>query len=172
MHKRTHTHTHTLMQAHIIVEASQHARALICSAAFKTTAAIHFRKLKPQSDFNQRHQSTNCSSRSPFLSLSVMAKSVLTCPLLQCLSFFFSPSLCRFTLTYRELILLFLSFNKLLFKRWDPSSCTHTTSPSRVFPFLLLGRFGPGIRGTDDVGHLKDRTCEMAYKEGEKHDNS
>lgn len=82
-------HTHAWMQAHIIVEASQHARALICSAAFKTTAAIHFRKLKPQSDFNQRHQSTNCSSRYPFLSLSVMAKSVLTCPLLQCLSFFF-----------------------------------------------------------------------------------
>lgn len=65
--------------------------------------------------FNQ-----GCDSLTVALSpcLSILPWSVLTCPLLQCL-FFFSLSLCRFTLTYRELILLFLSFNKLLSKRWD-----------------------------------------------------
>lgn len=48
--------------------------------------------------------------------------------------FFFSLSLCRFTLTYQELILLFLSFNKLLSKRWDTLPGAHITSPSRGPP--------------------------------------
>lgn len=63
------------------------------------------------------------------LCLSILPWSVLTCPLLQCLFFFFL-SLCRFTLTYQELILLFLSFNKLLSKRWDSLPWfTHHLSP-------------------------------------------
>lgn len=84
----------------------------------------------------------------PFLSPSGMARSVLTCPLLPCLSFF-SFSLCRFTLTYRELILLFLFFNKLLFKRWDPSRSTHNALRVAGFPLLPKGRsanhLNPGI---------------------------
>lgn len=52
------------------------------------------------------------------------------------------PSLCRFTLTYRELILLFLSFNKLLFKRWDPPPAeAHTNT-------LLHKGFPPAFRQT------------------------
>lgn len=54
-----------------------------------------------------------------FMRLSVLASiSFLTC-LFASVFFFLSLSfsLCRFTLTYRELILLFLSFNKLLCKR-------------------------------------------------------
>lgn len=76
--------------------------------------------------FNQWYDSLTVALS---LCLSILPWSVLTCPLLQCLFFFFSLSLCRFTLTYRELILLFLSFNKLLFKRWDFLPwCTHHLS--------------------------------------------
>lgn len=54
------------------------------------------------------------NGQTPFLFVLSRCRSVLTC---LCSSFFFVSLPCRFTLTYRELILLYLSFNKLLCKR-------------------------------------------------------
>lgn len=73
----------------------------------------------PPSASNQGSQSTNCSvSLSVHASVCIGLDQFSNLPV--CFSVFFlslSFSLCRFTLTYRELILLFLFFNKLLCKR-------------------------------------------------------
>lgn len=85
-----------------------------------TASAVHFRAAPPLPQpscvpLQSGMGSTNCCSESVPVHIAVIRANL---PVASVSVFFsLSPSLCRFTLTYRELILLFLSFNKLLSKR-------------------------------------------------------
>uniref|UniRef100_A0A3Q2C6Z2 TBC1 domain family member 22A n=1 Tax=Cyprinodon variegatus TaxID=28743 RepID=A0A3Q2C6Z2_CYPVA len=83
----SHTQTHSG-----ITETSHYAKTPICTP--ETTAAFHFRAPKPQSDFNQEHQSTNCCARS--VSVTVCNGQICAnLPVASCLSFsfFLSPQI-------------------------------------------------------------------------------
>lgn len=77
---------HIGSQRHLIMQTHS------CTHSLKTTAAFHFRAPKPQSDFNQEHQSTNCCCRS--VSVNVCNGQICAnLPVASVFVFFFSLSL-------------------------------------------------------------------------------
>lgn len=135
----------TLWNGVIVV---QHAKCTLKHIKISWRAYLHSRPpLLPISDhiprfaFNQGHLLLSLSISVPLCIGQICAN----LPVASVFVFFLSFSLCRFTLTYRELILLFLSFNKLLSKRWELPFAAHTISPSRVFPSAFCQKMGGNI---------------------------